>query len=109
MGFLPSLPADPLRGAYPIIARARGAWKSAAVALDDGDLATAERQLRHTVTLADHPNTLELRARLALARGDRSWARRFILQALATPPEYPADRARLERLLESVGDETIAN
>ncbi len=98
--FLPSLPADPLREAYPLIARARAAWKTAAAELDAGDLGAAERELRHTVTLADHPKSLWLRARLALARGDQGWARRFILQALATPPEYPVDRARLEALLE---------
>jgi hypothetical protein len=100
--FLPSLPADPLRDAYLLVERARASWKPAQRLIAAGRLAEAERELSRAAALADHPRTLLLRARIALGRGERAWAERFLLQALEAPPEYPADAEEAERLLDAI-------
>ena len=99
--YVGSLPADPILDMAPLVKQARRAWGVARAALDAGDIDAAERALRRTAALGDHPNTLRLRGDVARARGDLQWAHNFYNQALRAPPEYEADVVAIRQAMES--------
>lgn len=95
--YLPSLPPSPLAPLYPALRADRELLSRAERALVAGDIQEAQSFAdRISMALADHPHTLLLRGRLSAAQGDAAWAKRFFVEALHAPPEYPSQTAVIE-------------
>ena len=104
--FLDETPPDPLLSSYSFLVQGRQALHDTVEALRADDLKAAEKHLSYVgVLLNDHPTTLRLRGKLAMAKGDKSWARRFLHAALSAPPEYEIEATEIKELLGELGVE----